>query len=116
MIERAPAITKEIRELMDIQIRVFGQPTALTPFELDDGRLRAQRIKLLGQELDRISFGDNFRNSLGKHPRLDASIGDQQRWCCTVSPNDRVSSWSMPTDLPPRSADWICASCRRAGK
>jgi hypothetical protein len=51
-----PAIKKEIRELIDIQIRVFGQCSPLTPFELEDCRRRAERIKLLGQELDRISL------------------------------------------------------------
>jgi hypothetical protein len=63
----APAIKKEIRHLIDIQIRVFGQRSPLTPFELKDYRRRAERIKLLGQELDRISLRSisdkQFRNS-----------------------------------------------------
>jgi hypothetical protein len=63
----APAIKKEIRELIDIQVRVFGQPSPLTPFELKDCHRRAERIKLLGQELDRLSSraisDKQFRNS-----------------------------------------------------
>ena len=47
-------IKTEIRELIDLQIEVFGQPAPLTPFELEDFRRRAERINLLGQELDRV--------------------------------------------------------------
>lgn len=48
------AIKDEIRELIDVQIETFGQPSSLTPSELSQCRYRAERIKLLGQELDCI--------------------------------------------------------------
>jgi len=47
-------IKTAIRKLIDLQIEVFGQPAPLTPFELEDFRRRAERINLLGQELDRV--------------------------------------------------------------
>lgn len=50
----ATDIKDEMRELIDIQIATFGQPSPLTPSELIEYRYRAERIKLLGQELDRI--------------------------------------------------------------
>jgi hypothetical protein len=50
----ASAIKNEIRELIHAQIEIFGQPTTLTSFELEECRRRAERIKLLGQELDRV--------------------------------------------------------------
>jgi len=53
MTSSATAIKTEIRELIDLQIQVFGQPAPLTPFELDDCR-RAERIKSLGRELDQL--------------------------------------------------------------
>ncbi len=52
----AAAIKTEIHQLIDLQIQLFGQPSPLTPFELEDCRRRAERIKLLGQELDRFSI------------------------------------------------------------
>lgn len=52
----ASAIKHEIRELIDVQIETFGQPSPLTPSELSQCRYRAERIKLLGQELDRIGM------------------------------------------------------------
>ena len=51
----ASAIKHEIRDLIDVQIATFGQPSPLTPSELSECRYRAERIKLLGQELDRIA-------------------------------------------------------------
>jgi hypothetical protein len=46
---------------------IFGQPTALTSFELEECRHRAERIRLLGQELDRIGRmaiqGEQFRRA-----------------------------------------------------
>ena len=36
MTSPATAIKTEIRELIDLQIQVFGQPAPLTAFELDD--------------------------------------------------------------------------------
>jgi hypothetical protein len=50
----ATAIREEIRELIEVQIQTFGQPCRLTPSELRDCSRRAERIKRLGQELDRI--------------------------------------------------------------
>ena len=50
----AAAIKTEISQLIDLQIRVFGQPARLTPFELEDCRRRVERIKRLGQELDHV--------------------------------------------------------------
>jgi len=52
----AIAIKTEIRELIDLQIQVFGQPAPLTSFELEDCRRRAERIKSLGQQLDQLSI------------------------------------------------------------
>ena len=56
MTSPAAAIKTEIRELIDLQIQVFGQPAPLTPFELDDCRRRAERIKSLGRELDQLGI------------------------------------------------------------
>src|SRR5215470_16576754 len=50
----AIAIRNEIRELIKLQIEMFGQPHSLTSSELIDCSYRAERIKQLGQELDRI--------------------------------------------------------------
>jgi hypothetical protein len=52
----ATAIKNEIRELIHAQIEIFAQPAALTSFGLEECRRRAERIKLLGQELDRIGI------------------------------------------------------------
>jgi hypothetical protein len=51
----ASAIREEVWELIDDQIEAFGRPSRLTPAELSECRCRAERIKQLGQELDRIS-------------------------------------------------------------
>jgi hypothetical protein len=50
----ANAIRDEVWELIDIQIEAFGQPSRLTSSELSECHCRAERIKQLGQELDRI--------------------------------------------------------------
>ena len=50
----ASAIKSEIRELIHVQIEIFGRPAPLTSFELEECRRRTERIKLLGQELDRV--------------------------------------------------------------
>jgi hypothetical protein len=50
----ASAIREEIRELIHVQIERFGKPTPLTSSELIECSYRAERIKQLGQELDRI--------------------------------------------------------------
>ena len=51
----ANAIREEVWELIDVQIEAFGQPSRLTSFELSECHCRAERIRQLGQELDRIS-------------------------------------------------------------
>jgi hypothetical protein len=51
----ATSIKNEIRELIDVQIETFGQKSPLTPSALSECRYRAERIKLLGRELDRIA-------------------------------------------------------------
>jgi hypothetical protein len=50
----ADDIKIEIRDLIDLQIRVFGQAASLTPLELQDCRRRAERIQALGRELDQF--------------------------------------------------------------
>ena len=50
----AIAIKNEIRELIKLQIEMFGQPDTLTASELIECSYRAERIKQLGEELDRI--------------------------------------------------------------
>ena len=52
----ATAIKNEIHQLINLHIEVFGRPPSLTPSELAECRRRAERIRLLGQELDRISL------------------------------------------------------------
>jgi len=51
----ASAIREEVWELIDDQIEAFERPSRLTPSELSECHCRAERIKQLGQELDRIS-------------------------------------------------------------
>jgi hypothetical protein len=50
----ANAIKNEIRELIQVQIERFGKPSSLTSSEIHECQTRAERIKMLGQELDRI--------------------------------------------------------------
>jgi len=50
----ASAIKNEIRELIHEQIEIFGHPDSLTSSELIECSYRAERIKQLGQELDRV--------------------------------------------------------------
>ena len=52
----ATAIKTEIRELIDLQIQVFGQPSPLTPFELEECRRRSEKIKSLGRQLDQLGI------------------------------------------------------------
>jgi hypothetical protein len=52
----AIAIRNEIRDLIHQQIERFGKPAPLTSSELEDCHCRAERIKLLGQELDRAGL------------------------------------------------------------
>lgn len=50
----ASAIRDEVRQLIDLQIETFRQQSRLTSSELTEYHRRAERIKQLGQELDRI--------------------------------------------------------------
>jgi len=56
MTTSATAIKTEIRQLIDLQIQVFGQPSPLTPFELEECSRRTERIKSLGREPDQLSI------------------------------------------------------------
>jgi len=51
----ASAIRAEVWELIDDQIEAFGRRSRLTPSELSECHCRAERIRQLGQELDRMS-------------------------------------------------------------
>jgi hypothetical protein len=62
----ATAIRNEILELIEVQIRTFGQPARLTPLELSECSYRAERIKRLGQELDRIGRTAMLEKRLGR--------------------------------------------------
>lgn len=62
----ASAIRDEVWELIDIQIETFGQPSRLTPSELAECHYRAERIKQLGQELDRISSTNTLEKRFGR--------------------------------------------------
>ena len=55
----ATAIKNEIRQRINLHVEVFGRPLPLTPFELEECQRRSERIRLLGQELDRISLLTN---------------------------------------------------------
>jgi hypothetical protein len=50
----ASAIKDEVRLLIDVQIETLRQPSRLMPSELNECHSRVERIKQLGQELDRI--------------------------------------------------------------
>jgi hypothetical protein len=62
----ASAIRDEVWELIQSQIETFGQPNRLTPSELAECHYRAERIKQLGQELDRISSTDILEKRFGR--------------------------------------------------
>jgi hypothetical protein len=47
-------IREEVWELINHQIEAFGRPSRLTPFELSECHCRTERIKHLGQELERM--------------------------------------------------------------
>lgn len=51
----ASAIRDEVKQLIEVQIETFRQPSRLTSSELAEYHFRAERIKQLGQELDRIN-------------------------------------------------------------
>jgi len=62
----ANAIKDEVWELIDVQIEAFGQPWRLTSSELSECHYRAERIKHLGEELDRIGRTAIFEKRFGK--------------------------------------------------
>ncbi len=62
----ASAIKDEVWELIEDQIATFGQPSRLTPSELAECHNRAERIRLLGQELDRIGRTAILEKRFGK--------------------------------------------------
>jgi hypothetical protein len=62
----ASAIREEVWELIDDQIEAFGRASRLTPSELSECHCRAERIKQLGQELDRIGRASVLEKRLGK--------------------------------------------------
>ena len=62
----ANAIRDEVWELIDIQIEDFGQPSRLTSSELSECHCRAERIKQLGQELDRIGRTEILEKRFGR--------------------------------------------------
>jgi len=61
----ANAIREEVWELIDDQIEAFGRRSRLTPSELSECHYRAERIKRLGQELDRIGSTAILEKRLG---------------------------------------------------
>ena len=54
MTNPAFAIKLEVSQLVELQIETLRQESALTSAELLDYRMRAEKIKILYQELDRI--------------------------------------------------------------
>ncbi len=54
MTNPAFAIKLEVSQLVELQIETLRQESALTSAELLDYRMRAEKIKMLYQELDRI--------------------------------------------------------------
>ena len=62
MTSPAAAIKTEIRELIDLQIQVFGQPAPLTVVDLEDCRCRAERIESLGRKLDQLGMAATKRD------------------------------------------------------
>jgi hypothetical protein len=62
----ANAIKDEIRELIHVQIDRFGKPSSLTSSEIEECQTRAERIKMLGQELDRMGRMAILEEPLGR--------------------------------------------------
>ena len=52
----AAAIKDEVRVLIDLQIEIFGQPAPLTPSQLREFHDRAETIRMLCQDLNRIGM------------------------------------------------------------
>lgn len=51
----ATAIKDEVRVLIDVQIETFGQPAPLSPSQLREFHDRSETIRVLCQELNRVS-------------------------------------------------------------
>ena len=54
MTNPAFAIKLEVSQLVELQIQTLRQESALTSSELQDYHMRAEKISILYQELDRI--------------------------------------------------------------
>ena len=52
----ASAIRSEIRQLINLHIEVFRSAAPLTDAELEECRRRAEQIRQLGKELDRLNL------------------------------------------------------------
>jgi hypothetical protein len=72
----ANAIREEVRELIEDQIEAFARASRLTPSELSDCHCRAERIKQLGQELDRIESTAILEKRFGARLSLAAIVSD----------------------------------------
>lgn len=55
MIAPASAIKDEVRVLIDVQIETFRQPASITSSQLRECHDRSEKIRILCQELDRIT-------------------------------------------------------------
>ena len=62
----ASAIKDEVRELLEDQIEAFGQPSRLTASQLSECHCRSERIRQLGQELDRIGKAAILEKRFGR--------------------------------------------------
>jgi hypothetical protein len=62
----ANAIREEVWQLIDDQIEAFRRPSCITPSELSERHCRAERIRQLGQELDRISGTSILEQRFGR--------------------------------------------------
>jgi hypothetical protein len=66
MIDSAPAIKREVHQLIDLQIETLRQPSCLTTSDLLNYRVRSEKIAVLYQELDemrRASFKAQLRTA-----------------------------------------------------
>jgi hypothetical protein len=79
MTSPATAIRTEIQELIDLQIRVFGQREPLTGFELEDYRRRAERIKRSGESLIKSVSPPSSRKGSAERR---TQIAGQRSACC----------------------------------
>jgi hypothetical protein len=63
----ATAIRDKVRKLIQTQIETFGQRSPLTSSELREYHSRAEKLKRLGQELDRMgtmaALAEKFRQA-----------------------------------------------------